>query len=116
MDIAGRTSRTKFGNSALKSLMQAELIEMSVPASPTPPQKGAGAVVAIPGRTNPRAGSLFRFSPYPGGSPDPAPTPRLKEQAFSPPGHHIADVRPPSAPLDGAEEMIEIPIPTNRCS
>lgn len=34
MDIVGRTSRTKFRNSVLKPLMQAGLIEMTIPEKP----------------------------------------------------------------------------------
>ena len=34
MDIAGRTNRTKFRNSVLKPLMQAGLIEMTIPDRP----------------------------------------------------------------------------------
>ena len=34
MDIVGRTSRTTFGNSALKPLMQTGLIEMTIPEKP----------------------------------------------------------------------------------
>ena len=34
MDIAGRTNRTKFRNTVLKPLMQAGLIEMTIPDRP----------------------------------------------------------------------------------
>ncbi|MCC7557038.1 MAG: winged helix-turn-helix domain-containing protein [Methanoculleus marisnigri] len=34
MDVTGRTNRTKFRNSVLKPLMQAGLIEMTVPDRP----------------------------------------------------------------------------------
>ncbi|WP_394804655.1 Fic family protein [Methanoculleus nereidis] len=34
MDVAGRTNRTKFRNSVLKPLMQAGLIEMTIPDRP----------------------------------------------------------------------------------